>query len=489
MAIFTSDNVVGSGSATTLTSSDPVAIVKEGVVRLNTGGSSSDTAMVFEDDESPYEVYALISGQLIALDGTGLALLQNYGRIEITDTGLIDSGGDYGISSYTSNTDGIAINNAGTVRGALGAVATGNGDDTVINRGLLEGTQFTAMELNGGTDTVVNMGTIIGDVFLGDGADFFDGRGGDVLGRVLGGTGDDFYIIDDAEAFLSEEVNEGTDTVQSSVSYTLESNFEDLILSGSDNTTGIGNDIANTITGNMGDNRLRGNEGNDTLSGGEGDDRLWGGLDDDTLSGDNGDDTLRGQDGNDTMNGGNGNDTIYGGAGGDELRGDSDDDVLYGQAGNDDIFGGNGDDHLIGGRESDDLRGGGGDDLMDGGRDRDDLRGGDGDDILIGGMDGDDLSGGAGNDVFVFSAATDSGITVSDRDDITDFVMDEDIIDVSALGLTFVASYSVSGTAELRVTDDGVDSIVRIDLDGDGNDDMRIDVEGVIGLDAGDFIF
>ena len=158
---------------------------------------------------------------------------------------------------------------------------------------------------------------------------------------LIGGKGDDSYTIHSLLDVLVENANEGNDTVYSSFSYTLQTNFENLTLTGTANLTG---------TGNAADNVINANGGNDNLSGGVGNDRLNGGIGNDTLDGGDGDDSLIGGGGNDSITGGNGNDTLDGGAGNDTLYGGAGDNTyFFGKAyGNDrlDLYAG-GNDRLI----------------------------------------------------------------------------------------------------------------------------------------------
>ncbi len=100
------------------------------------------------------------------------------------------------------------------------------------------------------------------------------------------------------------------------------------------------------------------------------------------------------------------------------------------------------------------------------------------------------LTGGAGEDTFVFSRASHSD-TLANADHITDFVIGEDLIDLSGFAgtLSFIGSGLYSNTAgEVRVATVGADSRVRIDVDGDGATDVNIVIEGVTGLTALDFL-
>ncbi|HEY9729779.1 MAG TPA: calcium-binding protein [Chroococcales cyanobacterium] len=127
---------------------------------------------------------------------------------------------------------------------------------------------------------------------------------------LYGGTGNDTYVISLSTDTITENLNEGIDTVQSSISFILSDNVENLMLTGSNAINGKGNTLNNAITGSTADNCLNGGDGNDTLMGGDGNDTLIGGF---------GSDSLNGGAGNDILVGGFGNDTLIGGAGADSF--------------------------------------------------------------------------------------------------------------------------------------------------------------------------
>ncbi len=185
-----------------------------------------------------------------------------------------------------------------------------------------------------------------------------------------------------------------------------------------------------------------------------------------------------------------GADTLSDTVGADWMRGRGGDDTLYGLGGNDLMHGGRGDDTLYGGADNDRLKGNTGDDTLYGGIGNDRLIGGAGDDILVGGAGRDILKGGAGADTFVFNAISDSVAGANDR--IKDFETGIDQIDLSALipgSFTFIGDSGFSGTtAEIMAVQKNGNTILRIDVDGDGTADMRIFVSGSLTFTADDFI-
>jgi Ca2+-binding RTX toxin-like protein len=151
------------------------------------------------------------------------------------------------------------------------AEAAGEGTDTVetaiayalpadVERLVLTGTGAV-----GGTGNGLN-NTLTGNVA----ANRLDGGAG--ADAMAGGAGDDIYIVDDAADTVTEAAGEGTDTVEASETYALPSNVEGLVLTGTADIDGRGNELNNALTGNSAANRLDGGAGDDTMAGGAGDD-------------------------------------------------------------------------------------------------------------------------------------------------------------------------------------------------------------------------
>ena len=274
----------------------------------------------------------------------------------ITNHGLI-SGGSSGGDGILIQGAGVTIANTGTIVGINDSAiqingSAASGTSTVINSGTImvnaspasniyaydgsskvdeiynSGFIFGGIDTEFGDDLVVNSGHIEGEIDLSSGNDTFDGRGGTVTGDVLGGNGDDTFIVDSAQLSLIEALGAGTDAVFSWVTFALGDNFENLTLLGGEDLRGIGNELDNVVTGNAGDNVMNGASGADYLYGGLGDDLLAGAAGSDRLYGDDGDDELRGGDGLDRLFGGADNDVLRGGMGVDYLTGGTGADVF-----------------------------------------------------------------------------------------------------------------------------------------------------------------
>ncbi|MDP2901812.1 MAG: calcium-binding protein, partial [Methylovulum sp.] len=110
-----------------------------------------------------------------------------------------------------------------------------------------------------------------GDTLTGDGGNnVIDGyTGNDTL---IGGLGNDTYLVDNKGDAVTEssKLAAETDTVNSSVSYELGANLENLTLTGTAAINGTGNVLNNVLTGNAGANSLTGGSGVDRLTGGLG---------------------------------------------------------------------------------------------------------------------------------------------------------------------------------------------------------------------------
>ena len=220
---------------------------------------------------------------------------------------------------------------------------------TILPAGIENLTLTGTANINGTGNT--NANTIRGN----SGNNILDGKGiTSYMGsndQLIGGAGNDTYIVSVVGAFfnttiITENLNEGTDTVQYSSTdsfgnYTLGDNLENLILTGTGDFSGTGNSLNNVITGNSGNNFLDGGVGVDTVNysnataavivslstdylntppnsatGGGGSDNL---SNFENVIGSNFNDTLIGSSGNNTLTGAGGKDTLTGGLGSDRF--------------------------------------------------------------------------------------------------------------------------------------------------------------------------
>lgn len=149
----------------------------------------------------------------------------------------------------------------------------------------------------------------------------------------------------------------------------------------------------------------------------------------DTIIGGDTNDIINAKGGDDLVFAGEGNDSVYGGAGADIVTGGDGDDLIKGGRGNDTLRGSDGNDILHGELGLDALLGGEGDDWLLGGHGSDVLQGGKGSDTLI----GDSISGGSGQDTFIWSEGDEGVVGTPAVDNIKDFSIADDILDLSDL--------------------------------------------------------
>ncbi|HLO75857.1 MAG TPA: hypothetical protein VK196_05310 [Magnetospirillum sp.] len=234
--------------------------------------------------------------------GYGDDTIAGMGGNDVLDGGAgndtIDGG--TGVDTMTGGTgdDTYVVDDAGDVV----IEDAGGGNDTVLFTGTWVPAHYDNVEnlVLVGSSPLDVTGNGLDNTITGNGADnvLNGGTGSDSLS---GGAGNDTYVVDNVGDVVSESSSDGgVDTVESSVSYTLEANVENLVLTGTEAINGIGNALGNTITGNDAANLLDGRDGAD---------HLYGGAGADTLRGGNGADFLDGGAGGDVMWGGVGNDT------------------------------------------------------------------------------------------------------------------------------------------------------------------------------------
>ena len=369
------------------------------------------------------------------------------------DTYVVDHAGDVVTELAGEGTDTVAT--------TLKDYALGDHVENLRLTGVLAGVAWRSAT-----------GNALANVLTGSGnADLLDGLAG--ADTMIGGRGNDLYRVDHAGDVVTELAGEGSDTVQTAVSYTLGATLENLqLLDGA--AVGVGNALDNLLYGRDGADRLEGLAGNDTLfDADEAADTLLGGAGNDVYVVDTGDViTENASEGTDEVQvaadytlGANlenlrlgqidGLAAAFAGTGNalaNTLWGTDDDNVLDGGAGKDRLLGGKGHDvyvvddsgdtvvenagegldtvktalaawtlganvenlTLLDGTAASQGTGNALDNVLLGNAGANTFNGSGGNDTLVGGRGADILTGGTGNDLFCFGAADQATDTVKD---------------------------------------------------------------------------
>jgi Ca2+-binding RTX toxin-like protein len=366
-----------------------------------------------------------------------------------SDRYILDSKSDRVVESiFSPNTGDTIVANFTYVlaRGLENLVLTGTAN--LNGTGNVDTNELTGNDGDNKLDGVAN-------IF---GADFLSGgKGNDTYYvHVIKGTS----VIGD---LVTEEEDEGTDTVivdAKAKFYSLADDVENLTLTGSLASKGVGNDRENVLTGNSGANTLQGEAGDDSLNGSTGNDSLLGGFGDDTLSGGTGTDTLNGDLGNDTYVIDNAKDKI-------EDKGlEAETDTIQATISIDlnlDNFK-DAEAVRLTGAGALSATGDIGDNLLVGSTGANKLTGNDGDDTIQGDRGNDTIDGGAGNDVFLYTSKLDG------RDVINGFDGDaagggQDVLDLDALFDSLNVDTDLRDD-RIALNDKGSSVEVRVDVDG-----------------------
>ncbi|MBS1191826.1 MAG: hypothetical protein H6R10_3618 [Rhodocyclaceae bacterium] len=217
------------------------------------------------------------------------------------DTYVVDHAGDQVVENPGEGTDTVMASVSYTLGDALENL-TLTGNAAISGTGNAQANLLTGSDADNVLAGLAGNDTLVGNA----GNDLLDG--GEGADQMAGGSGDDTYVVDQAGDQVVELVGEGSDTVQSSITYTLGSTVENLELTGSADLSGTGNALDNRLVGNAGNNVLTGGDGNDTLAGGAGSDRLFGGAGDDRY-------VFQAGDGSDRILDNQGADTLFVGGG------------------------------------------------------------------------------------------------------------------------------------------------------------------------------
>jgi Ca2+-binding RTX toxin-like protein len=283
------DYLPGLGGNDALSGGDGNDILDGGAgIDSMSGGLGNDVYLVDDGADSVLEsagegadtVFASIDVALLASNVENLVLLSGalLGRGNDLANVIVGNAGNNVLDGGSSNDVmfGGAGNDSYAVDSGLDGVIenVGEGSDTVYSTvDLVLAANVENLVLQGSAD-LQGYGNGLNNAIYGNaGNNILDGGAG--ADGMIGGAGNDVYYVDNAADGVVENVGEGNDAVFATAHFALSANVETLVLQGSANLQGYGNDLANTLYGNSGNNILNGGTGADIMFGGLGDDAYF----------------------------------------------------------------------------------------------------------------------------------------------------------------------------------------------------------------------
>ena len=536
-------NGTGNTSANSLTGNSGANVLDGGTgADALIGGAGNDSYIV---DNTGDTVTELTGEGTDTVSASASFTLGNFvENLVLTGTGNISGAGNSLDNSITGNSGNNVLNGglgADTLTGGLGndTYVVDATDDSLVENAS-EGTDtvqssitftlanhFENLTLTGSSDINAVGNTVANTLTGNSGANLLDGDVG--ADTMAGGAGNDTYIVDNTGDTVTEAAAAGTDTVSSSVTFTLGANVENLVLTGTDDLNGTGNTSANSLTGNSGANVLDGGAGNDTMIGGAGNDSyivdatgdvvteaasegtdtvsasasftLGANVENLVLTGTaaiNGtgntlDNSITGNSGANVLSGGGGADTLVGGAGNDNYIVDSTDDVVTETANNGSDRVSSSISYTLGDHlelltltGSDDLNGVG-NTLAN------NMAGNNGNNLLDGGVGADTMAGGAGNDNYIVDNTGDvvseqanrgtdtvsASVTYTLSADVENLVL-TGTDDLNGTGNTLANTLTGNSGANVLSGGVGADTLIG----GAGNDSYIVDNTGDVVTEA-----
>ncbi|WP_410498808.1 hypothetical protein [Chitinibacter sp. S2-10] len=287
----------GNGDDTLIGGSGLDTLIGGSGIDVLIGGTGNDTYVVNNSDDVIQETSTQASEIDTVRSTVSLGLGSNLENLVLAGVSAINATGNSLANTLTGNSAANVLNGGAGNDTLIG----GSGNDTYIidstndvvqeaSTSLYEidtvqssvswtlGNNLEKLSLTGSA-AINGVGNSLSNTLTGNSAANIL-NGGVGYDTLIGGAGNDTYIVDVAGDVIQETSTQASeiDTVQSSVTWTLGSNLENLTLAGSSAINGTGNILANTLIGNAAANTLNGGSGDDVLIGAAGNDVLYGGA-------------------------------------------------------------------------------------------------------------------------------------------------------------------------------------------------------------------